>query len=302
MDISISTKSNIFNPSPLYCDLILEIILGYVANSESKKDRLNSMLVNKIWLKNSRIVFYPYTTLLFASIYGGVNLLREILENKRIDPSILHKKEFSRDKKACIDDNCRLFTVACWSGNVDVVKELLKDKRIDPSENENEGLIIVCHQGHVKVLRELLKDKRVDPSDQKNLAIKNACLQRRSNIVKELLKDKRIDPTDLYSYCAYFSDDYEDVLRVLVTDGRANPSDGLNCQVLIWACYYGHLDIVKMLLKDKRVDPTDGNNKAFEIAAKRCHCDIMNELLGCEKVAKIVSEKETICTFKMFMK
>ena len=99
-------------PSP-----ILELLLSFVA-SGSKQDRLHTMLVQKNWLRLARRTFYPTKTLGYASEYGRLEIVRELLKDKRVDPSTW---------------NNHAIRYASSNGHLEIVRELLKDSRVDPS-------------------------------------------------------------------------------------------------------------------------------------------------------------------------
>lgn len=65
---------------------IVEVILSFVA-SGTKKDRRSAMLVQKEWLRLARRTFYPRRTLCFAARNGQLEVVRELLKDKRVDPS-----------------------------------------------------------------------------------------------------------------------------------------------------------------------------------------------------------------------
>src|SRR5690606_17610592 len=103
---------------------IAEEVFSFVA-SGSKEDRRNAMLVNSNWLRLARRTFYPTKTLCYASVHGHLEVVQELLKDKRVDPS-------ARDNYA--------IQYASSNGHLEVVKELLKDKRVDPSAENNEAI------------------------------------------------------------------------------------------------------------------------------------------------------------------
>ena len=47
-------------------------------------------------------------------------------------------------------------------------------------------------------------------------------------------------------------------------------------QQFLDAAKYGHLDVIKLLLTDSRVDPSDDDNAAIQQAARNGHMEIVN--------------------------
>src|SRR5690606_3580122 len=137
---------------------IAEVVFSFVA-SGSKEDRRNAMLVNSNWLWLARRTFYPTKTLSYASWEGYSEIVRELLKDKRVDPTAVYNYAIR---------------FASSNGNLEVVQELLKDKRVDPSAQNNHAIQGASYYGHLEVVRELLKDKRVDPSAQNNYTIREA--------------------------------------------------------------------------------------------------------------------------------
>ena len=65
---------------------IAELVFSFVA-SGSKEDRLHTMLVQKNWLWLARRTFYPTRTLCYSSMNGHLEVVRELLKDRRVDPS-----------------------------------------------------------------------------------------------------------------------------------------------------------------------------------------------------------------------
>ncbi|KAI8893092.1 hypothetical protein BC833DRAFT_625214, partial [Globomyces pollinis-pini] len=61
-------------------------------------------------------------------------------------------------------------------------------------------------------------------------------------------------------------EDKPDIIRVLLKDGRLDPSVGDNYAIRC-ASQDGYTEIVQMLLEDKRVDASDDDNYAIRIAS-----------------------------------
>lgn len=81
-----------------------------------------------------------------------VDIIRLLLEDSRIDPSI--------------DDNS-LIVDASTAESPEIVDLLLKDPSVDPSVNDNRPVRLATFYGNWKVVDRLLKDKRVVPITMK---------------------------------------------------------------------------------------------------------------------------------------
>ena len=105
---------------------IAELVISFVV-SGSKEDRLHTMLVQKNWLWLARRTFYPTKSLRYASLNGRLEVVRELLKDSRVDPSVV---------------NNYAIQWASRNGHLEVVRELLKDSRVDPSASNN--YVIQC--------------------------------------------------------------------------------------------------------------------------------------------------------------
>ncbi len=105
-----------------------------------------------------------------ASEKGYTDLIKILLENPKINPSILNN-----------------YPIRCASlyGHIEVVKLLLTDPRVDPSEHN-----LMCDNGVKYYINEYMYTIIYDN------AIINASMIKRMDILKLLLKDYRIDISD----------------------------------------------------------------------------------------------------------
>ncbi|KAI8891883.1 hypothetical protein BC833DRAFT_626368 [Globomyces pollinis-pini] len=100
------------------------------------------------------------------------------------------------------------------------------------------------------------------------------------DVVKVLLEDGRSDPSTNNNYAIQLTSAYgfTDIVRMLLDDQRVVPSSEDN-QSIRQASEYGYPDIVKMLLNDERVDPSADDNSAIKLAAEGGHMDTVKVLL-----------------------
>lgn len=215
---------------------ILEIIISFATQWSKRKDRLSVMLVNKIWLNVSRRMVHPGGTLYYAVIKNNIDIVKIILEDKKIDISYINNIHFRK---------------ACEYGRTEIVKEFLKDKRIESFAENNEAFQMACYNGHLDVVKELLKDERIDPSERDNFAIKAAGIHNHFEIVREILKDSRISNLWEVFKRACISNRLE-FIKELLKDPRVDPSMEDNFAIK-FSSKYGYLEIVNELLKDPRV-------------------------------------------------
>lgn len=112
-----------------------------------------------------------------ACLRGKVDLVRELIEDPRVDPA-------AEDNWAISD--------AAYRGHARIVQMLLADARVDPSVRRNEPLCRAAREGHADVTRLLLSHHKVDPSANNNYAIIEAARRGHAAVVKLLLTDQRI--------------------------------------------------------------------------------------------------------------
>lgn len=91
-----------------------------------------------------------------ASLMGHTEIVRMLLADPRLDPSVSENYAFTR---------------ACTHGHTEVVRLLLADSRVDPAVDGNDAIGQACRHGRTEVVRLLLADSRVDPADEENFAI-----------------------------------------------------------------------------------------------------------------------------------
>lgn len=157
----------------------------------SKIDHKDSRLVIKYGLthefkeliKNGYVIdgyFGQIPDIELASREGHVEIVKLLLEDPRVDPSIDHNTPIE---------------YASYSGHSEVVKLLLSDPRVDPSDRDNFIISHTCKRGHLEVIKLLLEDPRVDPSDRDNSPIEAGVIRGYYEIVKLLIEDPRVNVT-----------------------------------------------------------------------------------------------------------
>ena len=132
-------------------------------------------------------------------------------------------------------------------GDVGCVAAVVDVKRFDPAKFGE-----YCESGNVEAVKTLMS--HVDPI---NNAIGWAARNGHIEVVELLLTDGRADPS-ANSNCAIrlaAEYGYAKVVELLLADKRINPSAGDNYAIR-WAALNEHFEVVKLLLADKRVDPS----------------------------------------------
>lgn len=97
----------------------------------------------------------------------------------------------------------------------------------------------------------------------------------------------------LYGANPGFSDNYAiqwasdkghtEVVRLLLTSPRVDPSAGVNCAIR-WASHNGHAEVVKLLLDNPRVNPGAMDNLAIQWASRIGHTEVVRLLLTSTRV------------------
>ena len=253
-------------------------------------------------------------SMIMASRYGHLEVVKLFLEDQRFDPSehdnnpfILHSprcyvvwylipspiswacanghlevvKLLLEDKRVdlIVDHDNVAIIIASFNGHLKVVKLLLKDERVDECHGKGNALRCASGQGHLEVVKLLLEDEEIDPGNYNNDAIGFASANGHSEVVKLLLKDERVDPSDR-NYIIIDASEYghTEVIKLLLEDGRADPSYRANMAIRL-ASENGHLQVVKLLLEDGRADPSADNNYAIRWASTNGHLEVVKLLL-----------------------
>ncbi|KAI8892338.1 hypothetical protein BC833DRAFT_625931 [Globomyces pollinis-pini] len=107
---------------------------------------------------------------------------------------------------------------------------------------------------------------------------------------KKYLRLKEPREVDLEYAIDNFQDD---IVRILLEDGRLDPSEDNNSAIK-FAARYGYAEILKILLKDKRVDPAVERNYAIRYASECGRTDIVKLLLNDERVDPFVDDRYAI--------
>ena len=212
------------------------------------------------------------TALHFAAEHGHMDSVKLLLQ----DPTFMVTNEFS-------------LLGAAMAGHADIVKLLLQDTRISEivfphgsTDPHSSALFVATEYGHAEVVRVLLQDGRVDPSSSgTNDALLIATCRGDAKIVELLLE--KVDPNQVASgdsplVCAIEFERVE-VVRVLLEDGRIDPSDSCNAALAAARCE-GNLDIINMLLQDGRVSFNNPETTLlFLWAVKKGHDGLVKTLL-----------------------
>ncbi|KAJ3030035.1 UNVERIFIED_CONTAM: hypothetical protein HDU68_010284 [Siphonaria sp. JEL0065] len=96
------------------------------------------------------------------------------------------------------------------------------------------------------------------------------------------LNYKRVTPTDITLHGSA-QNGYLDIFKLLMEDGRLDPSSEDNIAIFI-AAQSGHSEIVKLLLQDPQVDPSTSENRALGAACQNGHTKVVELLLTAARV------------------
>jgi ankyrin repeat protein len=150
--------------------------------------RVGAMRRSLTWnMTHDEIVRGLMSTHLYDAAHGGhVDLVKFLLKDRRVDPSLRE-----RDDSAMAADVP--LTAAAQEGHAPVVRLLLKDARVDPGLDNNKALWAACRGDHVKIVDMLLNDTRVDPSaGGTNKPIESAATNDNWQILCMLIKHKPV--------------------------------------------------------------------------------------------------------------
>lgn len=125
---------------------ISENIILYYAASDNQID-LMKILLNDSRIKN--INDRANNPLRSACIKGHVEMVKLLLADKRIEPTLL---------------NNLIFRSAVLHDNYEIAKLLLTNPKIDPSDYNNDAIYTACSINNQNMIKLLLTDSRVDPN------------------------------------------------------------------------------------------------------------------------------------------
>ncbi|MBF0298109.1 MAG: ankyrin repeat domain-containing protein [Oligoflexia bacterium] len=130
-----------------------------------------------------------------AAAGGHIELVAQLLKDKRIDPSKEHAIK-SKDKSGLrvirvIEDNFAL-EMAARKGDKKIVEMLLADERIN---DKSAAIAFAVMGGQRELVGQLLANKALDPTFDDNFAIQEAVKYSSTDGLKLLLADSRVDPS-----------------------------------------------------------------------------------------------------------
>jgi hypothetical protein len=127
------------------------------------------------------------THLYDASYRGHIDLVRFLLHDRRVDPSV-RIREFDDPRGGDLP-----IVAAAQEGHARIVRLLLQDARVDPSGDNNKALWAACRGEHVATVDILLRDTRVDPSaGGTNRPIESAATRDNWQILCMLIKKEAV--------------------------------------------------------------------------------------------------------------
>ncbi len=127
-----------------------------------------------------------------------------------------------------------------------------------------------------------------------NYAIRMSCFHGYEKSVDYILKNPRVDPTALANEPLYLAcmAPHKEVVKLLVLDGRANPSDRKDCAV-ICAARHGWASLMEMILADPRVD-TASVSAALWWAVRSDHLKVVRLILKDSRANIAVDENRAL--------
>ena len=171
-------------------------------------------------------------------------------------------------------------TLACASGYTSVVSMVLGKYQLS-DESLTHFLEVACEKSQCEVIKILLQDERM--SRMHGSLLHDACHRPALEVAQLLLSDERWNPTSSgLKLCLMdaVSEGHEDILRLLLRDGRTDPNYGLfgNLQHLITD---GQVGMIRLFLSDPRVIITAPDWDVLMIRACRLgHTEVVRLLLG----------------------
>lgn len=119
---------------------------------------------------------------------------------------------------------------------------------------------------HILLIRYVKKNAKYSVPVIRYLFYESPCCREMCALIQDVFCDA----------CKY---GFADVVRLLLTDDRVDPSIFYNEPVQL-ASEYGHADVVQILLEDSRVDPAYICNAALQYACENSHLDVIRILLA----------------------
>lgn len=156
-----------------------------------------------------------------------------------------------------------------------LIHAFLEDKRANPGDCP-ELLNFCVDINDTDLLSTILSDERTIPDALDGKALRTAARNKNNEIIKMFLADSRVTLTN-DALTASLEIGNDDAVRLLLADGRADPSAN-DDRALIIAVEEENLEMVKLLLADPRVRADARNGRALR-CAKNLGCDEILELL-----------------------
>lgn len=269
---------------------------GWVIAIKKDQDKVFEMILKDDRVNNLPPDFLKNRLLESVSKENASKIVKVLLADSRINPSYASNSAFYTtcvngyvesveaflecERFVLSKDYSFILSASAEKGHSEVVKLLLKDGRLNPGWKSNMAIWKAANNGDTAIVELLLADPRVDPSDHDNMAIIAALICGHIDIVKLLLTDKRVVVSE-YNFEDVVRKSNVEIVRILLEDGRVNPSFDNNLPIRI-ATKNGNDRIVRLLLADDRVDPTINNNELLDIALNEGRYDIV-ELLKRDK-------------------
>ncbi|KAJ3226443.1 hypothetical protein HDU81_007323 [Chytriomyces hyalinus] len=177
--------------------------------------------------------------------------------------------------------NVAALLLAALHGQWNVVQVLLAENNFDPSHNDNYALKKAAERGHTRVVELLLQTDGVDPTAGDNYALLWSVWNGHADVVKLLLAHPAVNPNMITEHDLIgraVEKQYDDVLEVLIEDGRCNVTRD-NSAAFRQAVEDGNVEGVVLLLRHADTDPNADNHFALKKASELGYIEIVERLL-----------------------
>ncbi len=171
----------------------------------------------------------------------------------------------------------------------------LARRAVNLAWNDNYAIRMSCFHGYEKSVDYILKNPRVDPTALANEALYLACMAPHKEVVKLLVLDGRANPSDRKD-CAVICaarHGWTSLMEIILADSRADAT-GVSA-ALWWAVRSDCLKVVRLILKDSRANIAIDENRALAWVCKHGRTPMAALLLEHADVDPAAGQNRAIC-------